>query len=898
MEARAAEQIKEGSRRLRCRSACLEFTAMPRIRVCPAIVALFLFAIHAAAAPTAEIKVRDTSYYVGQAFSFYVHVAGVQTAPQPELGKSSDLLVREAGAAPSSRSNDQAFTFSYEAVPLKSGNVRIPGGSLTIDGEKIEIEAVEIEVGAPDETDKMEVGIELSQDTCFVGEPVEFTFSWITNLSLNGIRAVDIRIPALGDRRLRVREMMEAKGAAGEDKNRIGLPVSHQRTICRYTTVERNGEPAMKLQFRRLIVPKQSGEIELSVATLLCSYSKPRESEFKGTRYPEYFDNDFFDQDVVGEFERLVSKSKPIKLTVESLPSAGKPSDFSGIVGDFELTATAEPTIVSAYQPITLRLAATNLDYPSLFDLPQLTGQAAFGNFDIPGLRNRVEISKTGIVFAETIKAKYATVGAIPGMEFSYFDPESRSYGVARTSQIPLTVSVAESIGATDGVFSDGSKLRNEIAPAEGGIFHNRTGEQLLIAKQRKSWRTSIVGWGLFLITPPVLFGVVWILSRNSRLTRRNPEEARRRLAFRRFQRSLRGLKSEHEAADLSATIRRYIEERFEVAGSSTGETQLRQLLATHEIEGDEAESLVSLLAASDATKYSAHDFESKPWDRDRIAEALRKLESKASRASAVVVAVSLSLAGIGFSAGPAEVLADAERFFAEANEAATVDPAVADGLYKRAASLYESLDHEYDIQNGELFYNLGNIYYLNGDVGRSILNFRRAELYLPADKQLKSALRYVRTQRADLFAEEDWKSKLKKALFFHFYMSQSARVTTTLTLFGLIWGVAAIGLFTRGKWRKIVLISLSAVFLLAATSTAIHATRSPVKQAVILDFEVMPRKGDGQIYDPAFSNPVHGGAEVTIIDERRDWWRVRLEDGHTGWIPASSAERVALVDK
>lgn len=867
---------------------------MLRFRKCAALAAFLGFVLSAAAAPEASIKVRDSSYFVGQPFSFYVHVNGVRTAPQPELGESKDLLVRQGGAAPSTRSNEQAFTFSYEAVPLKSGKVRIPGGFVSIDGEDYEIEPVEIEVGAPDETDQIEIGLELSQETCYVGEPVVATFSWKTNLSLNGIRAVDIRVPALADRRLRVRELFETE-ADRKAKNRIGIPVAHQRTICRYENIERNGEPAMELKFSRLLVPMQAGELELQPATLLCSYSKPRESEFKGTRYPEYFDNDFFDQDVVGEFDRLIAKSDPLKLKVEPLPSAGRPPDFSGIVGSFEISATAEPMIVDAWQPITLRLELTNLAHPGLLSLPPLTSQAAFGNFDLTGLRSRVEISQHGVVFAETIKAKYATVGAIPGMEFSYFDPKTGSYGVARTSQIPLTVNAAESVAATDGVFSDGSRLRNEIAPAEGGIFHNRTGEQLLIPRQPGSWMSSIFVWLLILILPPAGFLIFWKLSHDSRLTRRDPEGGREQLAFRRFQRELKSLKPDHNAAELTETIRRYVENRFGVSGAVIGETQLRQLLKSHEIEGEEAESLVSLLASADAAEFSSHEFAAENLDREKVSKTLRRLESKLAKSAIWIAAALLGFSGSGLAAEPSEILAEAERFFAEANEAATVDPAVADGLYEHAAALYEDLIHEHEIRNGELFYNLGNIYFLKGDVGRAILNFRRAELFLPADRQLLSALRYVRTQRSDLFAEDDWKAKLKKALFFHFFLTQPARITIVLLLYASIWGVAVLGLYTKGRWRKWTLISLTTLFVLAGISTAIHATRSPSKQAVILEFEVMPRKGDGLIYDPAFNNPVHSGAEVTIIDERRDWWRVRLEDGHTGWIQASSAERVAL---
>ena len=72
--------------------------------------------------------------------------------------------------------------------------------------------------------------------------------------------------------------------------------------------------------------------------------------------------------------------------------------------------------------------------------------------------------------------------------------------------------------------------------------------------------------------------------------------------------------------------------------------------------------------------------------------------------------------------------------------------------MYAEAAQQYEYLVKEEGLRNGHLFYNVGNSWFMAGDVGRAILNYRRAELFMPnnADLQhnLKAALEMRRGSR------------------------------------------------------------------------------------------------------------------------------------------------------
>ena len=55
------------------------------------------------------------------------------------------------------------------------------------------------------------------------------------------------------------------------------------------------------------------------------------------------------------------------------------------------------------------------------------------------------------------------------------------------------------------------------------------------------------------------------------------------------------------------------------------------------------------------------------------------------------------------------------------------------------------------------------------GDLGRAILNYRRAQLLLPGDPDLLSNLEYARSRRADKIPEPEPRLLLKTLFFWHY---------------------------------------------------------------------------------------------------------------------------------
>ena len=92
-----------------------------------------------------------------------------------------------------------------------------------------------------------------------------------------------------------------------------------------------------------------------------------------------------------------------------------------------------------------------------------------------------------------------------------------------------------------------------------------------------------------------------------------------------------------------------------------------------------------------------------------------------------------------------------------EAADAATVDAAnqlYVSGHYGEAARIYEQ-ELARGVQDSAIYFNLGNAYFQQGDMGRAVLNLQRAAELAPRDDDIQANLELARQQTTELFAAE-----------------------------------------------------------------------------------------------------------------------------------------------
>ena len=234
----------------------------------------------------------------------------------------------------------------------------------------------------------------------------------------------------------------------------------------------------------------------------------------------------------------------------------------------------------------------------------------------------------------------------------------------------------------------------------------------------------------------------------------------------------------------------------------------------------------------------------------------------------------------------------EAGRMFHDAVN--TEDQAEAHQLYQGALDRYREAVEAGGVRNGGLLYDIGNAYVSLGDVGRGILYYRRAELLIPADRNLSHNLRYARTLRADNLPWAQPSDAARILLFWHYLLSPLTRLILLLIAFAAACILTALHVLRRARWKRAVAVTAAAVALLFGGSLAASEIRLlTMRDGVVTADEVVVRKGDGTAYERSFLDPLHSGAEFSLLEAREGWLFVQLSDGRSGWIPATAAEMV-----
>ena len=234
------------------------------------------------------------------------------------------------------------------------------------------------------------------------------------------------------------------------------------------------------------------------------------------------------------------------------------------------------------------------------------------------------------------------------------------------------------------------------------------------------------------------------------------------------------------------------------------------------------------------------------------------------------------------------QLLSEANGFFRRASQ--TEDPAQAAGLYQQALIRFEKLVHEEGVRNGGLYYDLGNSYFQLHDLGRAILNYRRAQLYLPSDENLRQNLAAARRQQPDRLAPQPEVAVAKTILFWHYDLSARLRLWALVAANACFWAGLGLQLYRRRRpfpWPVTLALALSV--LLSASLLYEHFDRQ--RAGVLVAAETTARKGDGQAYAASFDAPLHAGVEFTLVERRGDWLYIELADGRRCWVEADSAE-------
>jgi len=223
-----------------------------------------------------------------------------------------------------------------------------------------------------------------------------------------------------------------------------------------------------------------------------------------------------------------------------------------------------------------------------------------------------------------------------------------------------------------------------------------------------------------------------------------------------------------------------------------------------------------------------------------------------------------------------------------------TADPVASKEAFRRSANRFKILVDD-GIENGMLWYDLGNAQLQAGEVGEAIAAYRSAKRYLPSNGRVSANLDYARSLVINPMNLEDTPSILKRLAFWHESLPTQIRLYLGIILWFTFWALISVRIFRviPGFKTSAIVTGLSALALCISVSADIADQRQ--SHGVLTAQEVIVRKGNGTNYEAMFQEPLHEGIEFEIVGNRRDWLHIRLPNGSEGWIEKKDAQIVTL---
>lgn len=549
----------------------------------------------------------DTSkdIYVGESFGYQIIIDGENKAGQVDITPLGQYNPQSTGNrdisqtsiniinGKTTRNTTKRYVMGYSLICNQVGAIQLPPVTVTIDGQDYKTNPLQVNILKPGTTDQLDMEVTLSQKQCYVGQPVIMTVKFYISADIGDFQ---FNIPAFtGDD-----FYIEDPDVSNQQAKEYNLGNGITARVSQYRTTH-NGKDSIMLSFSKVLIPKHSGNIVISPASVSADVAVG-----KGRSRDGFFD-DFFGSRK--EYKRFMVSSQGLNLTVLPLPEEGKPFGFYGLVGQYTISASATPTKVSVGDPITLTIKVGGgkylkpVQWPDLENIPELAD-----NFKIPSEKAAPVIEDGYKIFTQTIRAGNDKIAEIPSIPLTFFDSDKGKYKVAKTEPIALEVSPTKILTSADLEGLDFAPVNKEVESIKKGLSANYENLDALTNRTFSPLAALVSTPYLLIWAGPLLLLI--ISSMIKFFTYTTPEKVaakRRRTAWTKAIGQLKSTSGDLQGHGLLAsTMKQYIGDRFDkIAGSLTSDDCFEIILAETK-DRQSAEKYKEIIASCETARYAS----------------------------------------------------------------------------------------------------------------------------------------------------------------------------------------------------------------------------------------------------------------------------------------------------
>lgn len=576
-------------------------------------------------------------------------------------------------------------------------------------------------------------------------------------------------------------------------------------------------------------------------------------------------------------------------LTIQVDPLPTRPAGFSGGVGQFNISAQLNKQETKANDPVTLRVIVSGVGNLKLVKAPVVKFPKDFDTYDAK-ITEKTKLTTNGVegsmIYDFLAVPRHQGKYEIPAVELTYYDTKENKYKTVKSQAFTLDVAKGDSEGS---VGSTGSQ--EELKQLNKDIRYIKTGKSSI--RDFDEFFFGSTSYWVSLAVLVFVFISLFVIFRQRAIDNADIGKMRgkkaNKVATKRLKKAkqlMLGGKQNEFYDEVLRALWGYVGDKLNIPVEQITRDNISQRLSEHSVDEDTISKFIGALDECEFERYAPGDakgnmtktFEAAMTAIMRIEEVMKKKKSVRNKDVAYSALVLL------FSLLPLSSFAITKE---------NADSAYVRQQYQQAIKDYEELLH--NGVSADLYYNLGNAYYRTDNITRAVLNYERALLLSPGDKDIRFNLQMARNKTIDKIIPES------EMFFVTWYrslvniMSVDGWTRTALVSLALAIVLSLVYLFSErillrkigffGGLSLIVLFVFSNVFayqqkrkLVDRTGAIIISTAVPVKST--------PAKSGTDLFI------LHEGTKVEITDgSLHDWKEIRVADGKEGWIETSQME-------
>lgn len=344
--------------------------------------------------------------------------------------------------------------------------------------------------------------------------------------------------------------------------------------------------------------------------------------------------------------QTMTYRSDPVSLDVLPLPAEGRPKEFGGLVGQFDVMGSVDRLKLKANEAVTFTLKAQGRGNLSNLETPPLSLPAGLELFESKGATRTGQGGVNEKTFEYLLIPRYGGTYVIPPVAVSGFDPDKKAYVSKSTAPITLE---AEGAPVPEGLKAgeESPAVGATASPSQGGgdSSTEASGPTALSGLKPASGASSAFStWagyalkalpfllGAFLLV--ILYGMIrrlsaWLKSRRARKV--NQDWA---LRFSKAQTEVRAsMKSEPIAAlsRMESVILDELQRKTGVPARAFSRGDLKRAIAELEIHYDDSfwEAFDGFFSKLDHARFAGSAVEESGAEFERFKELVRRIWEK-----------------------------------------------------------------------------------------------------------------------------------------------------------------------------------------------------------------------------------------------------------------------------